>query len=56
MLFLKGCPRCQGDMHINEDLYGRYRKCLQCGYMRDLDEPNKLLELRKILATKKQVA
>jgi hypothetical protein len=24
--------------------------------MRDLDEPNKLLELRKILATKKQVA
>ena len=36
MLKLKACPRCEGDLHINRDMYGPYRQCLQCGYMGDL--------------------
>ena len=32
MLTLKGCPRCQGDMNTNKDMYGEYMECLQCGY------------------------
>ncbi len=33
---LRGCPRCNGDLHTEEDDYGWYEKCLQCGYARDL--------------------
>jgi DNA-directed RNA polymerase subunit M/transcription elongation factor TFIIS len=33
MLQLKGCPRCQGALKTNRDMYGEYKECLQCGYM-----------------------
>ena len=37
MMWLKGCPRCQGDLFeeagINPEVYGaRFVNCLQCGY------------------------
>ncbi|GEM_PF-5373659 len=38
MLFLKSCPRCQGDMYLEKDYYGIYKECLQCGNVLDLDE------------------
>jgi hypothetical protein len=38
ILSLNSCPRCQGDMVLNnKDLYGWYEQCLQCGYLRDLE-------------------
>ncbi len=40
----KSCPRCRGDIYIDEDLDRTYIKCLQCGYERELP--------RKILNTK----
>ena len=43
MLYLKACPRCQGDLHTNRDIYGSYRECLQCGYMVDEEKTNSLL-------------
>ena len=36
VLRLKGCPRCNGDIFIDRDMYGWYEQCLQCGYMGDL--------------------
>jgi hypothetical protein len=37
ILSLNGCPRCQGDIVLgNEDQYGWYEQCLQCGYIHDL--------------------
>ena len=36
MLKIKGCPRCQGDVYQNRDIYGDYVECLQCGYMANL--------------------
>ena len=32
----KSCPRCDGDMFIDRDLYGWYEQCIQCSYARDL--------------------
>ncbi len=32
MLWLKGCPRCNGDLNEECDMYGEYTACLQCGY------------------------
>jgi DNA-directed RNA polymerase subunit M/transcription elongation factor TFIIS len=32
----KGCPRCRGDLFIDEDVGSNYIKCLQCGYEKEL--------------------
>ena len=32
----KSCPRCKGDLFIDEDQNRCYEKCLQCGYEREL--------------------
>ena len=32
----KSCPRCDGDMFIESDLYGWYQQCLQCGHVHSL--------------------
>ena len=29
---IKNCPRCGGDVYIDEELGGAYEQCLQCGY------------------------
>lgn len=39
---LKGCPRCDGDIFIDRDLYGWFEQCIQCGYTRDLRSTVKL--------------
>jgi hypothetical protein len=33
----KKCPRCHGDIFIDEDIDHCYEKCLQCGYERELE-------------------
>ena len=56
MLKLKACPRCKGDLHSHRDMYGSYDECLQCGYMQDIEEPNKLLAALAAAGVKKKVA
>jgi hypothetical protein len=36
MWSFKGCPKCRGDVFIDEDLDTTYEKCLQCGYEREM--------------------
>ena len=36
MWTFKKCPRCRGDIFIDEDISNTYEKCLQCGYEREL--------------------
>lgn len=31
-VWLKGCPRCNGDLTPDRDRYGNYIYCIQCGY------------------------
>lgn len=38
---LKACPRCGGDLFIYKDEYGWKESCLQCGFIRDLNEVQK---------------
>jgi hypothetical protein len=42
MLELKSCPRCLGDMLGNSDMYGEYKQCLQCGFLKDVEPPAKV--------------
>ena len=37
-LFLKGCPRCGGDLSLTRDIHGRYINCLQCGLLKDIED------------------
>lgn len=32
MMWLKGCPKCHGDLYESKDHYGEYVTCLQCGH------------------------
>jgi DNA-directed RNA polymerase subunit M/transcription elongation factor TFIIS len=32
----KKCPRCRGDIFVDEDIDNSYVKCLQCGYEREM--------------------
>ena len=36
----KSCPRCRGNIVIDEDISGRFEKCLQCGYERNIVRPS----------------
>lgn len=39
MIKFKVCPRCRGDLFLGEDVFGKYLSCLQCGYLKDVEEP-----------------
>ena len=37
MMFFKSCPKCiDGDLIKNDDHFGPYLKCVQCGFMKDV--------------------
>ena len=40
----RSCPRCDGDIFIDRDLYGWFEQCIQCGYNHDL---RKMVQLGK---------
>jgi hypothetical protein len=33
---LKSCPRCGGAVRITSDMYGAFKHCLHCGFVKDL--------------------
>ena len=39
MIKFKVCPKCQGDLYLREDIFGKYLSCMQCGYFKDLEAP-----------------
>ena len=40
MVYLRACPKCQGDLYDAKDIHGSFLSGLQCGYLRDLGTPN----------------
>lgn len=32
MLWFKECPKCEGDLYMDRDMYGPFVCCVQCGY------------------------
>ena len=44
-MWLKGCPKCKGDLVAEEDEYTGYVKCLQCGRILNSDEEEQLKAL-----------
>ncbi|MCH8107514.1 MAG: hypothetical protein IIB30_04050 [Chloroflexi bacterium] len=56
MIKFKECPRCQGDLYITEDGFGRYLSCLQCGYLRDLKQPVPVSQMKSQLDSRLESA
>ena len=42
MLLLKACPKCGGDMQLSGDIYGSYASCLNCGFLLDVPDDQKV--------------
>ena len=58
MIKFKVCPRCQGDLYLSEDIFGKYFSCMQCGYLKDIVKPRLDLsaEVDAVLDTELEVA
>ena len=41
-LRLKACPRCRGDLHLEEYIEGNQWECIQCGFYEEVEEPPKI--------------
>ena len=39
MFWFKRCPRCSGDLFEENDQYGHFITCMQCGFSKDAVEP-----------------
>lgn len=44
MIKFKVCPKCRGDLYLGEDIFGKYLSCMQCGYLKDVEEPQPLAQ------------
>ncbi len=39
MLFYRACPKCRtGAVQPDDDQYGPYLRCLNCGFMKDIEQ------------------
>ena len=56
MLYLKSCPRCQGDLYSDRDAHGAFRQCLQCGFVQDLIEAPSMTQRQPVPVAIKQAA
>lgn len=48
MIVFKACVRCQGDIHVKDDQYGKYLDCIQCGATTEVPARVKLEPLSEI--------
>ena len=65
MLYFNSCPKClTGVIEHQQDPYGDFIQCLQCGFLRDMDEGTNVadalntarLQLARAAATEEAVA
>ena len=45
MIFFKACPKCQGDLYLDRDVYGVFVKCVQCAMVRDTNDRKEALSV-----------
>ncbi len=51
MLWFKQCPKCEGDLYLDRDMYGPFVACLQCGYYLTDSQMKALLTIGEVLPT-----
>tara|TARA_Y100000748_G_C15287106_1_gene406883 strand:- start:315 stop:476 length:162 start_codon:yes stop_codon:yes gene_type:complete len=53
MIYLKACPKCQGDIELVSYPDNKFLQCLQCGYSIDSKSAARKLAEKKQLAHSK---
>ena len=50
------CPRCRGFIVVEDDAYGEFATCIQCGYVHESErpDPEDLLEEERLAAGKQR--
>lgn len=45
VFYFKGCAKCRGDLYLEDDIYGTFWRCMQCGRYTDVESrsPGKLV-------------
>ena len=38
-VWIKACKKCKGDMTLEQDRYGCYKRCFQCGRTEEIKVP-----------------
>ena len=56
MFCVKCCDKCNGDLHLEEDMYGKYYRCLQCGRLTEVVVREPGVRAQKARRTKKIAA
>ncbi len=52
-VLLNKCPRCRGDLVFDRDIFGMYLRCLQCGWVLDLNWAHKFQDrIERVLEKK----
>jgi len=53
--YLRNCPKCDGDLYKDKDIYGEFLSCLQCGFLKDLtcQEPDSVVRRANMADTQK---
>ena len=47
----RGCPKCKGDVWLDQDEYGWYEQCLMCGYLCSLDGLKYVCDAETLIVT-----
>ena len=57
MVWYKSCPKCgKGDLMLERDIYGWFRQCVQCGYLKDLQVAKKPAPAPQLVTERTQAA
>ena len=58
MFIFRACSRCRGDIYLDRDIYGDYKKCMQCGLMQYIENRDraKILKAATVNNRKTDVA
>ena len=56
MIKFKACPKCKGDLYLNQDMYGKYLNCLQCGYLKDISSGSEIPQREPVTAVEERKA
>ena len=56
MIKFKACPKCKGDLYLNQDIYGKYLNCLQCGYLKDISSELEIPQREPVTAEEERKA
>lgn len=45
--YYKACPKCHGDLVLQQDIHGWFVQCVQCSMLREVPDPLKRARMQE---------